>query len=85
MDKNAEIMFTYYNFTCTNYGWIRHRQDEANPVFYSQVVGSLPQWGKMGPYHPLGISCVGPAIKSSLCGHNNKSLFDQACSVKMAR
>ena len=45
----------------------------------------LPQWGKMGPYHPLGISCVGPAIKSSLCSHNNKSLFDQACSVKMAR
>ena len=32
----------------------------------------LPQWGKMGPYHPLGISCIGPAIKSSLCGHNNK-------------
>lgn len=45
----------------------------------------LPQWGKMGPYHPPGISCVGPAVKSSLCGHKNESLFDQACSVKMAR
>ena len=56
-------------------------QDEVTPAFWLAT-----QAGKMGPSCPRGISRVGPTSskKTFSLWPYNKSLIDQACSVKIA-